>query len=231
MSEINSITYKEFISQFPIYPSRKEAKAKGFEAHHVVPVCAQDCESRKEIKDDRCVRLTAYEHVLAHYLYCKENPDNKDALYAFAKITDLRNYKLSEFEKLTLESLKEYGELRKKGCSNRKGTTHTEEAKEKNRLAHIGRRFHQPQSAKDKISKARKGIKFPETQIEKIRQGSMGNNNAGKSVTQYSLNNDYITTYKSAAEATRQTGCNYMDICNCIKGRVESCGGYIWKRS
>ena len=37
-----------------------------------------------------------------------------------------------------------------------------------------------------------------------------------------------ILEFPSIAEASRQTGINLGNICNCLKGRYKSTGGYVW---
>lgn len=48
-------------------------------------------------------------------------------------------------------------------------------------------------------------------------------------ILQYSKTGEFIAEYPSIAEAERQTGCNHSHICKCCKGKLKSCGGYIWK--
>ena len=49
----------------------------------------------------------------------------------------------------------------------------------------------------------------------------------GKAVIQYSLNGDYIKTYKSAAEAERITGAK--SIHECCNYKLKTSGGFIWR--
>ena len=37
-----------------------------------------------------------------------------------------------------------------------------------------------------------------------------------------------ILEFPSAYEASRQTNINRGNICNCLKGRIKSAGGYVW---
>ena len=37
-----------------------------------------------------------------------------------------------------------------------------------------------------------------------------------------------ILEFPSIAEASRQTGINKGNICNCLKGKANSAGGYVW---
>ncbi|MBQ3414505.1 MAG: hypothetical protein IJH39_03990 [Clostridia bacterium] len=50
-----------------------------------------------------------------------------------------------------------------------------------------------------------------------------------KQVIQYDLEGNYINTYCSLAEASRQTGIKSSGICCCLKGKVKSAGRFLWK--
>lgn len=49
-----------------------------------------------------------------------------------------------------------------------------------------------------------------------------------KVVIQYSLNREFITTFKSASEASRQTGISKSCITKCCRGERKTSGGFIW---
>lgn len=48
-------------------------------------------------------------------------------------------------------------------------------------------------------------------------------------IDQYTREGDYITTYQTIAEASKQTGIGDTSIGNCLRGRSKSAGGYVWK--
>ena len=48
-------------------------------------------------------------------------------------------------------------------------------------------------------------------------------------ILQFTKDGELIAEYPSLMEAERQTGCNNGNICACCKGRLKSCGGYIWE--
>ena len=50
-----------------------------------------------------------------------------------------------------------------------------------------------------------------------------------KRVNQYNTNGDFIATYVSITEASRQTGADDACIGNCCAGRRLTAGSYIWK--
>ena len=49
-----------------------------------------------------------------------------------------------------------------------------------------------------------------------------------KQVTQFTKSYDYVAIYDSLTEAERVTGINKANICNCLKDRYKSAGGYVW---
>ena len=52
-----------------------------------------------------------------------------------------------------------------------------------------------------------------------------------RAVIQKSLDGEVIKTYKSAIQASVDTGIAYEYICACIKGEYRTMGGYIWERN
>ena len=66
--------------------------------------------------------------------------------------------------------------------------------------------------------------KHSEESKNKIRENTPSN-----PVLQFSKTGDLIAEYPSTMEAERQTGCYHTNICKCCKGKIKSCGGYIWK--
>lgn len=53
-------------------------------------------------------------------------------------------------------------------------------------------------------------------------------NPRGTSIDQLTLNDEFIHTYKSGAEAARLTNISAASISHCLKGRTKSAGGYKW---
>ena len=100
------MTYDNFISQFEIYPTQKSAQKKGFEAHHIIPRAMQDT------PDDRCVRLTPFQHIYAHYLLALES---KEAAQIFFGMYNFNCHKLTSLEQITLENLRDWAEVRETG--------------------------------------------------------------------------------------------------------------------
>ena len=105
----------------------------------------------------------------------------------------------------------------------------TEEQKRKMSESKIGITF--SEEHKKKLSEALSGEKnpnfgkhFSEEHKKKISE-SMGVNG----ILQFSKNGEFIAEYPSTKEASRQTGCYHGNICKCCRGRLKTCGGYIWK--
>ncbi len=86
-----------------------------------------------------------------------------------------------------------------------KGRTHNAEAREKNRQAHLGKHY-----------RTAEGLA---RQVE----------NLSVPVVQYTKDGQYVNTYSSAKEASRQTGIAFQHICSCRIGKRKSAGGYVWK--
>ena len=73
--------YCTYISMFPtIYPTHKEAKRRGYEAHHVTPKSVQKA-VYDEVTDDSCIRVTPFEHFIAHWLLAKECDEGESMLH------------------------------------------------------------------------------------------------------------------------------------------------------
>lgn len=107
-------SYDSFVGHFKIYPTKKKAQAKGYEAHHIIPRAVQKRE-RGEEYDDRCIRLTSLQHIFAHYLYCKEHPEDKEEHFAFTRMCQQNANKLLADEKKFLDELPQMAEMREKG--------------------------------------------------------------------------------------------------------------------
>lgn len=56
-----------------------------------------------------------------------------------------------------------------------------------------------------------------------------GNHNAGKSVGQYTLNDELIQIYPAASIASKETGISANGIRNVCNGKQQKSGGYKWK--
>lgn len=52
----------------------------------------------------------------------------------------------------------------------------------------------------------------------------------GNMVDQYTIDGKYIATYKSACEASRETGFSRCGISHCLNGRSRQSSGFVWKK-
>ena len=91
--------------------------------------------------------------------------------------------------------------------------------------------YKRTEKSRKKMSEAKTGENNPnfgkhlsEEHRKKIRE-----NNPSKQVLQFSKTGEFIAEYPSVREAERRTGCHNQSICKCCKGKLKSCGGYIWK--
>ena len=98
----------------------------------------------------------------------------------------------------------------------------TEEHKRKISEANTGKHF--SEEHRRKISESKTGKHLSEEHKKLISQ-SMGVNG----ILQFSKDGELIAEYPSTREAERHTGCNQGSICKCCKGRLKTCGGFIWK--
>jgi hypothetical protein len=86
--------------------------------------------------------------------------------------------------------------------------------------------------SKQKISFKLKGKKRTEKTKQKISKSMLGKNNwsiggyTSKPIHQFDLNNNFIKTYPSVAEAMRQT--NIQTINMCALGKIKKAGGFRW---
>ena len=124
----NKISLSEFLKDKEIYPSFKAAHCKGYEAEHIKTVSLQMKEYNKEhgtsytnrrvfekevgIPDDRCYRLTPFEHIFVHYLKAKEN---ENEIHPFETMVRCNFQKLTEDEQTILQQLEEFARLREEG--------------------------------------------------------------------------------------------------------------------
>ena len=63
------------------------------------------------------------------------------------------------------------------------------------------------------------------------RRNGLQNSDGDKMVWQYTIDGTLIKSFKSASEASRQTGIARCNICSAARGntKYKTAGGYIWK--
>ena len=94
------------------------------------------------------------------------------------------------------------------------GVKPTIESKEKNRIAHLGKKA--SLETRKKISEAQKGKHI--------------NGKLSKPVLQIKKDtNEIITEFPSTIEVQRQLGISQSHISDCCKGKRKTCGGFKWQ--
>ena len=91
--------------------STKGKKQKGYEIHHIVPRAYGGTEDPTNL-----VKLTVYEHILAHY-YLTLMTDNVFMYHSLSLMVGKRLENLSDLEKIKLEELEHWAELREQARS------------------------------------------------------------------------------------------------------------------
>ena len=119
-------------------------------------------------------------------------------------------------------------ETRQKISNKLKGRTFSPESRIKMSESRKGKRM--SEDTKKKLSDIFKGIRNPMhgkhhsiESIMKMRESRK------KKVNKYDLNGNYIQTYNSLKEATRQNPKSGTNISSACKGRIKQAGGFIWK--
>lgn len=52
----------------------------------------------------------------------------------------------------------------------------------------------------------------------------------GNAIDQFTLDGEYIASYRSSMEAERATGCSHGAISHCLNGRTKQAFGFVWKK-
>lgn len=89
-----------------------------------------------------------------------------------------------------------------------------------------GNNRNQTDDTKKKISESLK-IYYSNSNIEKYRQAMT--KAAGKSIEQYSLNNEFIKKYESIRSAARELNISKGNIQKNLYGKSKQAAGFIWK--
>lgn len=97
--------------------------------------------------------------------------------------------------------------------------------KEKLRKINTGRI--RTEQTRKRLSVALKGHKPSKQHLENQSKGRKGKGT--KSVDQYDLNGNYITTFSSFVEAGEAMNGSYVSINKCCKGKLHSAFNFLWK--
>lgn len=88
---------------------------------------------------------------------------------------------------------------------------------------------HLSEETKKKIGASQIGRHHTDESRVKISQGLTNHPSTSKKVEQFSKAGEYIATYPSTMEASRQTSVHCGNIGECCLGRRKTAGGYKWK--
>ena len=226
INEILNTNYEDFIRPFPIYPTWRSARKKGYEAHHIIPRTVQEKEKGK-VYDDRCIRVTCFEHILAHYLYCRDYPEESSQFLAFNLMCYENAKELLEDEKKFLEELPYFAEMREKGLhqisEGKKGKQCSEETRKKiseatkgennpnygkqcseetrKKISEGNKGKQCSEETRKKISEAKKGKQRSEETRKKISEAQKGENSPNaKKVFQYDINGNIIQIFPTVKD-------------------------------
>lgn len=82
---------------------------------------------------------------------------------------------------------------------------------------------HHTDETKRKISESKKGVNHP-------MFGRLGKNHPrARTVLQYTKDGQFVGEYYGAAEAQRITNVTACHITACCRGKLKTCGGFVWK--
>ena len=114
------------------------------------------------------------------------------------------------------------------------GKNLSEETKEKLRLALKGRVI--PDHVRRKTSETMKGVPKSEETRKKMSESRKGtcmprgkDSKKAVAINQYDKDGNFIKNFGSISDAARELGCQSSGINFCLKGRLKSSAGYVWK--
>ena len=112
----------------------------------------------------------------------------------------------------------------------RKGVHLSDETKEKLRQVNLGKTYSEEVKDKHRNRPAwNKGIPMTEEAKQHLREVNTGKIVKRRTVGQYDMSNNLISTFISCADASRKTGVNRTRITKCCLGYIKSANGYKWK--
>jgi group I intron endonuclease len=110
----------------------------------------------------------------------------------------------------------------------------SEETKNKLRDALKGRII--PDEVRQKTSQTMKGVAKSEETRKRMSQAQTGrikpkgkDSKKAISVSQYDTEGNFIKSFGSVTDAANEIGCQISGISFCLKGRIKSSAGFVWK--
>ena len=61
------------------------------------------------------------------------------------------------------------------------------------------------------------------------KSGKIGGKKYSISILQFTKNGTFVKEWQSERDASRHLGISKSHICNCLKGRHKSAGGFVWR--
>lgn len=122
----------------------------------------------------------------------------------------------------------------KETCSSAKGVKRSQETKYKLSQSMLGRKF--SEETLRRMSESHRGYVMPQSQKEKIRIANTGRKmteqnveRLSKPIDMYSIRGEYIKTFPSISEASRQLNICANPIQRCAVGKIISAYNHIWR--
>jgi group I intron endonuclease len=110
-------------------------------------------------------------------------------------------------------------ETKQKLSESLKGRVISEETREKTSQTMKG--VPKTEETRKKMSESRKGREMPKGKDSK----------KAVAIDQFDLEENFLKTFGSLADAAAELGCKRSGICFALKGRIKTSAGYIWKYS
>lgn len=254
----NNEYYIKYIELIDYAKSEEYELQEYYEKHHIVPRSFYEKKHMSiDNSDDNLVALNLADHFMCHWYMskCCVQKMKRSMEYAVVLMSNMVNCKtnredtaiskaiafaLSKVDKMKIPVSEETRKKISEALSGEKaywyGKHLTEETRRKMSEAQTGEKHHMfgkhlSEETRNKMSEAQTGKKnhmFGNHHSEETRK-RMAESKGINGILQYSIDGNFIAEYPSTHEASRQTGCHQSDICKCCKGKLKTCGGYIWK--
>ena len=223
----NNEYYRKYIELIDYAKSEEYELQEYYEKHHIVPRSFYEKKHMSiDNSDDNLVALNLQDHFMAHWYMskCCVQKMKRSMEYAVVLMSNMVNCKTNREDtaiaKAVAFALSKVDKMK---------IPMSEEQRRKISESLTG--HHPSEETRNRMSKSKTGENNPnfgkhlsEEHKKKVRE-----NNPSEPVIQFSKTGELIAEYPSTREAERQTGCNRSSISKCCKGKLKSCGGYIWK--
>ena len=229
------MTYQEFIEDIILHYGQHRKLSNIdllLERHHIVPRCVGGQDVIQNIID-----LTPREHYIAHQLLAQENPNNVKLVCAWHYMSTIKptNYQVTaeEYEASRQAIIRSQGKVVYQLNSQGKILAVFPSVREASRVlgctnAHI------TEVCNHTYARCTAQGYYWQYADDYIQNGFYGTeehiSTTKKSISQFSLNDELIAVYESAAEASRKTRIDASSIIAVCKGRKnhKTAGGFKW---